>query len=235
MSHASPVAIVTGASRGIGRAAARQLGEAGYRVAVVARGEENLRETASAIPEHELIATDITAPDAADRIVSRTVERFGRIDLLVNNAGLAPLLSIEQTTPEVWHQTIDTNLTAAFLLARACWPVFTRQGGGGVIVNVSSLAARDPFGGFFAYAAAKAGLNTLGLALAREGAKSNIRVHTLAPGATETQMFRSLPGMGEFPADQTMDPADVARVIVRCATGELAHTSGEVIWLHRGA
>ena len=234
MTQGAPVAIVTGASRGIGRATARQLGEVGYRVAVVARGEKELRDTAASIREHEVIAIDITAPDVADHIVSRTLERFGQIDVLVNNAGVAPMLSVEQTSPEVWHQTIDTNLTAAFLLARACWPVFKRQGGG-AIVNVSSLAARDPFAGFVAYGAAKAGLNALGLALAREGAKDNIRVHTVAPGATETEMFRSLPGMRDHPAERTMDSADVARVIVQCAKGDLAHTNGEVIWLHRGA
>lgn len=160
------------------------------------------------------------------------MDAFGRVDALVNNAGYAPLLSLEQTTDEVWRDAIDVNLSATFWLARECWPIFKRQGGG-VIVNVSSAAARDPFTGFIAYGAAKAGLNNLGLSLAREGAKDNIRVHTIAPSATETEMFRALPGMASFPKDATMSPDDVARVIVQCITGELAHTSGEVIYLHK--
>ena len=101
--------------------------------------------------------------------------------------------------------------------------------------DFNAVSFRDPFDGFFAYGAAKAGLNTLGLALARAGSGHGIRVHTVAPGATDTEMFRSLPGMRDFPTEKTMDPADVARVIVQCACGELMNTSGEVIYLHRGA
>ena len=230
----SPVAIVTGASRGIGRATAQELSSRGWRVALVARSENDLRESADALKDSIVVAADIAQPSLADKIVTRVLERFGRIDALVNNAGYAPLLSIEQTTNEVWRQAIDTNLSAAFYLARACWPEFRKQSGG-AIVNVSSAAARDPFPGFIAYGAAKAALNNLGLSLAREGAKDNIRVHTIAPSATETEMFRSLPGMADYPTESTMSPDDVARVIVQCITGELSLTSGEVIYLHKGA
>jgi 3-oxoacyl-[acyl-carrier protein] reductase len=230
----SPVAIITGASRGIGQATAHELAREGYRVTVISRSEADLRKAVQGVSDVLVLALDVAQADSPDVIVARTLDRFGRIDLLVNNAGMAPLRSIEQTTPDVWHQAIDTNLTATFFLTRACWPVFVRQGSG-VVVNVSSVAARDPFPGFFAYGAAKAGVNTLGLALAREGATHNIRVHTVAPGATDTEMFRSLPGMRDFPVDKTMDPHEVARVIVACARGELTYTSGEVIYLHRGA
>jgi NAD(P)-dependent dehydrogenase (short-subunit alcohol dehydrogenase family) len=102
-----------------------------------------------------------------------------------------------------------------------------------VVVNVSSAAARDPFPGFAGYGAAKAGLNLFGLSAAREGQAIGVRVHTVAPAATETGMFRGLPGMGDYPAEKTLDPADVARVIGQCVSGELGHTSGEVIYLHK--
>jgi len=228
------VAIVTGASRGIGRATAVALSELGWGVSLVARSEMHLRETAQQVKKSLVLPIDVSDPRSAQQIINRTLDQFGRIDALVNNAGTAPMLSVEQTTDDIWRQTIDTNLSAAFYLARAAWPVFKKQRGG-VIVNVSSAAGRDPFPGFSAYGAAKAGLNILGLSLAREGAADNIRVHTIAPGATETEMFRSLPGMREYPADKTMPPADVASVIVNCITGSLIHTSGEVIYLHKGA
>jgi 3-oxoacyl-[acyl-carrier protein] reductase len=223
----SPVAIVTGASRGIGRATANQLSRLGWRVAAVARSTISADGMLS-------LAFDIKTSEACRKVVAETVKAFGRIDALVNNAGYAPLLSIEQTTDEVWQQAVDTNLSAAFYLSRACWPEFKKQGGG-VIVNVSSAAARDPFAGFIAYGAAKAALNNLGLSLAREGAKDNIRVHTIAPSATETEMFRNLPGMANYPTESTMSPDDVAGVIVQCIAGELSLTSGEVIYLHKGA
>jgi 3-oxoacyl-[acyl-carrier protein] reductase len=87
--------------------------------------------------------------------------------------------------------------------------------------------------GFLAYGAAKAGLNVLGLTLAREGAPAGIRVHTIAPGAVETEMFRSLVDEKTWPKDRTMAPEHVARVIAACADGTLAHASGEVIWIRR--
>jgi NAD(P)-dependent dehydrogenase (short-subunit alcohol dehydrogenase family) len=102
-----------------------------------------------------------------------------------------------------------------------------------VVVNVSSAAARDPFPGFAAYAAAKAGLHLFGLSAAREGEPIGVRVHTVAPGSVETEMFRGLMTKEQWPADKTLDPADVARIIGQCVTGELRYTSGEVIYVHR--
>jgi NAD(P)-dependent dehydrogenase (short-subunit alcohol dehydrogenase family) len=230
-----PVAIVTGASRGIGRATAIRLGQAGWRVVLVARSQSDLKETARSVAGSLVLPADVSQLGSAERIVRETMDRFGRIDALVNNAGVAPLLPVEQTTDAIWTDVIDTNLSAAFYLSRACWPVFKRQGSGGVIVNVSSVAARDPFPGFAAYGAAKAALNSLTLSLAREGSAHSIRVHAVAPGATETDMFRALPGMSDYPRDKTLAPDDVARVIVNCITGELRATSGEVIYLPTGA
>jgi NAD(P)-dependent dehydrogenase (short-subunit alcohol dehydrogenase family) len=228
------VAIVTGASRGIGRATALALSELGWGLSLVSRSEQHLRETASQVKQSLVLPMDVSDPRNVNEIVARTIDRFGRLDAIVNNAGVAPMLGVEQTSDEVWRQAIDTNLSAAFYLSRAAWPLFKKQGGG-AIVNISSAAGRDPFAGFAAYGAAKAGLNVLGLSLAREGAAHNIRVHTIAPGATETEMFRNLPGMSAYPREKTMSPDDVARVIVQCITGDLVHTSGEVIYLHKGA
>jgi len=102
-----------------------------------------------------------------------------------------------------------------------------------VVVNVSSAAARDPFPGFAAYGAAKAGLNLFGLCAAREGQRIGVRVHTIAPGAVETAMFRQLLSPGQFPTEDALDPADVARIIASCVVGDLRYTSGEVIHIQK--
>ena len=101
------------------------------------------------------------------------------------------------------------------------------------MVNLSSLATHNPFPGLGAYAAAKAGLHLLGLSAAREGAAIGLRVHTIAPGAVETAMLRKLATPEQLPTEQTLAPADIARVILQCVQGDLSHTSGEVIYLHK--
>jgi len=236
MSQAAPVAIITGAGRGIGRATARELAGLGYRLSLAARDARSLDETSSLASSDAgtclALATDVTDPDQVDRLVRRTLDLFGRIDAVVNNAGLAPVRKIAEMSVAEWRAVIETNLSAAFYLCRAAWPTFEKQGGG-VVVNVSSAAARDPFPGFAAYGAAKAALNLFGLSAAREGAAIGVRVHTVAPGATETGMFRALPGMADYPADKTLDPSEVARIIGRCVTGDLRYTSGEVIYVHK--
>lgn len=231
-----PAAIITGAGRGIGRAAAVELGRAGYRLALAARNESDLRQTARAAADDAadalVVPTDVANPAQVERLVARAMDRFGRIDALVNVAGLAPVKSVRDMTPAEWRAVIDTNLSAAFYTTRACWPAFERQKGG-VVVNVSSMAARDPFAGFAAYGAAKAGLHLFGLAVAREGEPIGVRCHTVAPGAVETAMFRNLATYEQWPTEKTLDPADVARVIVSCVHGHLQYTSGEVIYVRK--
>ena len=226
------VAIITGAGRGIGQACAVEISAAGFSLVLAARSSEELQKTRSLVDDGLCIPTDVTQIDQIEALAHRTLKLFGRIDALINNAGMAPSLSVEQTTPDQWRQIIDTNLSSAFHLCRAVWPAMKSQKAG-VIVNISSFAARDPFPGFAAYGAAKAGLNTLSLALAREGRPHGIRVHTVAPGAVETSMFRSLIPEDQWPREKTLDPADVAKVVVRCITGELQYTSGEVIYLSK--
>jgi hypothetical protein len=227
-----PVAIITGAGRGIGRATAVELAERGYRLALAARGAEGLDETARLVGGALCVPTDVTDPSQVESLVRQALERYGRVDAVVNNAGLAPVRPISQMTPEEWRAVIDTNLSAAFYLTRAAWPVFERQRGG-VVVNISSAAARDPFPGFAAYGAAKAGLNLFGLSAAREGEKIGVRVHTIAPSAVETEMFRGIMTPDQYPSEKTLDPAEMARMIALCVTGELRYTSGEVIYVHK--
>jgi NAD(P)-dependent dehydrogenase (short-subunit alcohol dehydrogenase family) len=230
-----PVAVITGAGRGIGRAMAIELSRAGYRVVLAGRDEARLHETLSLAGGDGAgvaVVTDVSKPDDVERLIAVAHDDFGRVDALINNAGYAPVRSIREMTIADWRAVIDTNLSAAFYATRAAWPLFARQGGG-VIVNISSAAARDPFPGFAAYGAAKAGLNLFGLSAAREGERIGVRVHTIAPAATETEMFRGIMTREQYPAEKTMEPADVARVVLQCVRGDLRHASGEVIYLHK--
>jgi NAD(P)-dependent dehydrogenase (short-subunit alcohol dehydrogenase family) len=228
----APVAIVTGAGKGIGRACAQLLGSRGYRVALLARTKQDLDEVARGIPQSLVIPADVSKHEQVERAVNSTIEQFGRVDAVVNAAGVAPILTIEQTTIEKWHEVIDANLSSTFYTCRAVWPYMKKQNRG-AIVNISSAAARDPFAGFTAYGAAKAGVNLLGLSLAREGAPHNIRVHTVAPAAVETEMFRKIASKEQYPTEKTLSPEEVAKTVFACIAGDLQHTSGEVIWIHK--
>ena len=233
MNH--PVAVITGAGKGIGRAAAIELAGHGYALVLAARNETDLLATlnvAGAAERGVAVPTDVTQPMEVDRLIDGAIDRFGRVDVVVHCAGLAPIVSIAEMSIAQWHEVIDTNLSAAFYLARAVWPAFQKQGGG-VLVNVSSMSSRDPFPGFAAYGAAKAGVNLFGLSAAREGQPINVRAYTIAPGAVETEMFRRIMTPEQYGKDKTLDPADVARTIVGCVNGDLKYASGEVIYLKK--
>jgi len=200
---------------------------------LAARTRDQLSETARLAGSGLVLPADVTDVEQVEQIVGKTLAAYNRIDAIIHCAGTAPVRSIGQMSAAEWHEVIDTNLSAAFYLCRSAWPVFERQGSG-VMVNVSSAAARDPFPGFAAYGAAKAGLNSFSLSAAREGQKWGVRVHTIAPAAVETEMFRKLMTPERYPTEKALAPADVARVIVQCVRGELRHTSGEVIYIHKG-
>jgi NAD(P)-dependent dehydrogenase (short-subunit alcohol dehydrogenase family) len=210
-----------------------ELAGRGYDLALTARTAADLEETARIAKSDALIIPgDVADPAHAPRVVNDAAKRFGRIDALVNNAGYAPVRSIEQLSIDEWHRVIDVNLSATFYFCKAVWRPFS-DAARGVIVNISSAASRDPFTGFSAYGAAKAGVNLFGLALAREGEARNIRVHTIAPAAVETGMFRSLLSKDQYSEEKTLPPAEVARIVALCVTGEIAATSGEVIHVHK--
>ncbi len=228
------VAIVTGAGRGIGRATAIRLAARGYFVVAAARTRAEIEQTVSLAGGSRHArghVVDVTDSRGVSDMVGMTVDAQGQLDVVVNNAGVAPVLSVEQTTDEAWRQVIETNLSSAMYLTRAAWPYLKVRGG--VIVNVSSRASQDPFPGFAAYGAAKAAINLYTLAVAREGAAHQIRCHAVAPGAVETGMFRQLMNPDEYPPDKTLSPDDVAAVIVSCVCGDLVHTSGQTITLQK--
>src|SRR5258705_2202588 len=181
----SPVTIITGAGRGIGKAIALELSNRGHRVALASRNQQELQAVAAQAQTAIVVPADVTRVDDVQMLVDKTLASFGRIDAVVNNVGLAPVAKVDELSVEQWHAVINTNLSSAFYLARAVWATFKEQHSG-CIVNISCVASRDPLPGFLAYGAAKAGLNLMSLVLAREGAEHGIRSYAIAPGAVET-------------------------------------------------
>lgn len=229
------VAIITGAGRGIGRATAILLAQSGYACVCVSRSQGDVDETARMAGNGAIaMAGDVCDADRIESVVRLVRERFGRIDALVNNAGVAPLIPFGEMTDAIWDEVIATNLTSTYRFTRAVWPAMVGQTEG-VIVNVSSEASRDPFPGFSAYAAAKAGVNLFTKALAKEGDAVGIRVHAVAPAGVETAMLRKILSPDQLPSDQLLKPDDVASAIRGCVCGDLACTSGETVFVHRRA
>lgn len=188
------VAIVTGASAGIGRAVAQRLADEGVSVFAVARGAEKLERVVGAIVaaggQAEAGAFDITDDDAPDAIVAACVERFGRIDILVNNAGGAPPKPLEALTAEDWNRDLALNFVAPARLAVACAPVL-RAAGWGRTVHVASTSARRPDALFAPYSAAKAALVNLSVTLSTALAPHGVTSNALLVGVTETELVRA--------------------------------------------
>jgi len=188
---AGRVAIVTGAARGLGRAAAARLHERGASVAVNVRDVERAERAARAIGERALaVPGDIAAAGVPEAIVRQTLDRFGRIDILINNAALPLTTRFERIAPEEWRRALEVNLTAPFLLIQAVLPAMKRQQYGR-IVNISSTAGRSvsTLGGAH-YTASKAGLLGLTRAAAKELGHHGITVNAVCPGMIDTELTR---------------------------------------------
>ena len=186
------VALVTGASRGIGRAIARALAEAGADLALVSRtpgatqeaAAEDVRATGR---KAQTITADLSQPGECERMVREAVDAFGRIDILINNAGIAIPGRIEDTTAEVWNQLVGVNLTGYLFASLAVGRVMMEQKAG-AIVNIVSVAGTISFPGLGAYGITKAGTIQLTKVLANEWARYGIRVNAVAPPYVETDM-----------------------------------------------
>ncbi|MGH9757813.1 MAG: SDR family NAD(P)-dependent oxidoreductase [Candidatus Acidiferrales bacterium] len=191
------VAIITGGGRGIGRAIARRFAAEGAAVALSARTESEVRETAAEIEKAggkaSGVAADVSREDDCQRIVSLAREVFGAVHILVNNAGIyGPVRAAEKITQQEWDEVMAVNLRGPFLMSRLVLPEMYQRGSG-AIVNITSISGKAafPLGG--PYAASKAGLAGLTRALAAEGARKGVRVNALSPGpVTETKMSQEL-------------------------------------------
>ena len=185
------VAIVTGASRGLGRAAAARLLERGASVAVNVRDAERARATARELGERCVpLAGDVAGAGVPEQLVALALEQFGRVDILINNAALPLTTRFEQITAEEWRRAVEVNLTAPFLLTKAVVPGMKAQGYGR-IVNISSTAGRmvSTLGGAH-YTATKTGLLGLTRAAAKELGRYGITVNAVCPGMIDTELTR---------------------------------------------
>jgi len=235
------IAIVTGGATGIGKCISLAYAEAGAHVVVASRKQENLDRAAAEIEalgrESLAVATDVTVPEQVDSMVERTLDKFGRIDIMVCNSGGGGGAPVEQMTLEQWNQQIALNLNSAFLCDVAAGKVMIKQKGGRII-NISSTAGINLNPGLAAYAAAKAGVINLTKSLAVIWAAHNINVNAIAPGFTATEyIVKAGIAPPKVRKDGTLipplllanDPEHVADLAVFLASDASAHVTGELM------
>lgn len=225
------VAIVTGAGSGIGRAVAMELSRGGWSLVIAGRTREALQETARMCEEPgrmEVVGCDCADSEQVRLLVVRCVERFGRLDALVNNAGLGKVMTIAETTPARLEQTFAINALGVGYATHYAWPVMVRQRNG-CIVNVTSVAVMDPLPGFFAYASSKAAASMMAWCAAQEGREHGVRAFAVAPAAVETPMLRAIAGPEVMPPEACLSPVEVARLVVECIDGKHDSQNGMTI------
>jgi 3-oxoacyl-[acyl-carrier protein] reductase len=214
------VALVTGGSRGIGLAIAGTLLDAGARVSITGRTASKLEDARKQLARsdarrgdrvHASVA-DVRDADEAARAVEGAVQQFGGLDILVNNAGVGVFRTVADTDVASWHDVIETNLSGIFFCCHAAIPHLKKRGGGWII-NISSLASKNPFPAGAAYCASKAAVNAFSESLMQEVRHDNIRVSYIMPGSVSTGFAR-----GESPSgpadDWKLAPEDVAEVVI---------------------
>ena len=236
------VALVTGASRGIGRAIATSLAVQGACVVAAARGDHAnavVAELATAGCRAEAVSLDVTDAAALERLPADIVSRHGRLDIVVSNAGIARDRLLMRMKRDDWDQVIATNLTATFALAQAAIRPMLKQKGGRIIA-ISSVVGQTGNPGQSNYAASKAGLIGFAKALAREVASRGITVNVVAPGLVATDMTRALgekaqiDWSAQIPLGRPGQPADVAAAVCFLASDEAAYITGHVLAVNGG-
>ena len=236
------VAIVTGAARGLGRAVAARLVQRGASVAVNMRGEDRAARVAREIGDAVLaLPGDIAAPGVPDAIVRQTLDRFGRVDILINNAALPLTTRFEKISAEEWRQALEVNLTAPFLLTQAVLPAMKRQRYGRV-VNISSTAGRmvSTLGGAH-YTTSKTGLLGLTRAAAKELGKYGVTVNAVCPGMIDTELTRESASpetlerlASGYPVPRLGTALEVADLICFAASEQAGYITGASLDINGG-
>ena len=224
------VAIITGASRGIGRATALAFARADAQVVLASRTQHDLETVANLIHieggEALVVPTDVTQAEAVETLVNRTLETYGQIDILVNNAGTGAFEMVADSDPEVWTQVIASNLKSTYLCSKYVLPfMLARQSG--QIINVLSIAAKVTFKASSAYCAAKAGALAFTKVLAEEVRSENIRVTAVSPGSVDTPFWANIEGHPDL--NLMLKPEHVADTILFVATQPTGMVTDEII------
>ena len=237
------VALVTGGSSGIGLATAGLLAAEGYAVGIVGRSKdrldgakETLVEAGARAGDVLAIAADLADPVQATSIVHAAIEHWGGIDVVFNNAGLAPNASIDQHHDAMVLETVAANISGPALIIVDAWKHWVEEKKAGrtrrrVIVSTGSVAAIDPFPGFFIYGASKAAVELLGKAAANEGEDLGVKAFTIGPGAVETALLRGVFSKDALSENEALKPEDVAEAVVRTVRGDHDDHNGGTMYL----
>ena len=225
-------ALVTGASRGIGRAIALTLAEAGADVAITARKESELKELAGQIQgigrRAPVFPADLLRPDDVRALAEAVESEFNRVDILINNAGVAILRPTLELSEKEFEETIELNLTSVFRLTRLLLPGMLQRRRGHIVMIASTAALRG-FAGGTAYVAAKFGLNGFAQSLFYETRSSNVRVTTIYPSSVNTEMMRQSGLAGN--EERMIQPVDIARAVVAALQADdRATLKGIEVW-----
>ena len=213
-------AIITGAGSGIGRAVALELSAQGWAVALAGRREAPLRDTAAqAVGETLVVPTDVSDPQAVDSLFSAVTARWGRVDLLFNNAGIfPPALPLEDLPPETWRQVVDVNLNGMFYCLQAAFRTMKAQDpAGGRIINNGSISAQVPRPNSAPYTATKHAITGLTKSAALDGRGHRIAVGQIDIGNAATELLMNMPAAAKGDAEPMMDLVHVARTVAQMA------------------
>lgn len=235
------VAIVTGGTRGIGFTIVREFLKNGAKVALAGSRQETVDAALAKLAEEGFtdnvmgIAPSLTDPDSVAAAFASVVDRFGRLDVLCNNAGVSSRTPLVDYTLEEFNKVMSINVTAVFVCAQAAARIMIEQGEGGSIVNTSSMVGKYGQPSGFAYPTSKFAVNGLTLSLARELAKHKIRVNAVAPGVTHTDMVDALPDsvikplIESIPLGRMGEPEDIACACLYLASDMSSYVSGAVL------
>ena len=216
---AGKVAIVTGASRGIGRAICVALAQEAATVVLAARSIQKLQETADQVTKAggkaDIVVTELTEEESIKNLIKTTADKFSRLDILVNNAGVTHSAKLEETATEDWQRCIEINARAPFILCREALPLL-KKAEAGYIINIASVVGVKGYPLQSAYTSSKHALRGMTISLAEELRGSNIRVHLLCPGGVDTDLVQKV--RPDIKKDELMQPEEIAELVLYLVT-----------------